>query len=187
MHLANWNDSAEELMDRLDGSPTVTGLVPSGFERYLRIFSPVPVSNSNEPGALVLQLPWSLICEQLGVELKPNTLWQRDIVAADPRITDFQEPRFGACDTSVLERVGKVLQGFETADRSWYFASRVGHGVAESKKPVWLPSHHHTALEMSIFERWNEAASPFDIPLVPGRPGSFTPLTAFGHGSRVMG
>ena len=183
MQLTKRVDSAESLMGRLDGSPNVAGLVPKGCERYLRIFSPVVVSSNHEPGALELQLPWSLICEQLGVELKPNTLWQRDIVAADPRIADFQEPGFGKHDTSVIEQLGKVLQRFETEDRSWYFASWAGYGVAEGEHPVWFPSHHHGSLEMSVFERWNEAASPFTLPLVPGRRGSWTPLTAFGHGA----
>ncbi|MBP1327194.1 hypothetical protein JOF28_002426 [Leucobacter exalbidus] len=182
MQLTNWIDSAETLMERLDGGPLVSGLVPSGFERYLRIFSPVPVSNNPEPGALELQLPWSLICEQLGVELKPNTFWQRDIVAADPRIADFQGPGFDTRDTRVLERVGEVLQRFERVDRSWYFASWVGFGVAEGGQPVWFPTHHHDALEMSIFERWNEAANSFTVPLVPGNPRSWTPLSVFGDG-----
>lgn len=181
MQLTKWIDSAEALMERLDGSPTVAGLVPAGFKRYLRIFSPVVVSNNHEPDALKLELPWSLICEQLGVELKPDTLWQRDIVAADPRIADFQEPGLGRYDTSVLERVGEVLQRFEKEDRSWYFASWAGYGVAESESPVWFPSHHHDSLEMSVFERWNEAAVPFTLPLVPGSPVGSTPLTAFGH------
>lgn len=181
MQLSNRTDSAEALMQKLDGGPTVTGLVPSGFERYLRIFSPLVVSASHEPGALKLQLPWSLICEQLGIELNPNTLWQRDIVTTDPRIADFHEPGFDTQDTSVIEPVGKVLQSFETEDRSWYFASWVGYGVAEGKQPVWFPSHHHNSLEMSVFERWNKAASRFNVPFVPGQPGSWTPLSAFGH------
>lgn len=185
MQLTKWIDSAEALMGRLDGGPTVAGLVPSGLERYLRILGPVVVSSNHEPGALTLELPWSLICEQLGVELKPNTLWQRDIVAADPRIADFQEPGFGRYDTSVLERVGRVLHRFETEDRSWYFASWAGLGVDEGGHPVWFPSHHHDSLEMSVFERWNEAASPFTLPFVPGRPGSSTPLAAFGYGVPV--
>lgn len=180
MQLANWVDSAEALMERLDGSPTVAGLVPRGFERYLRIFSPVGVRSSNEPDALELQLPWSLICEQLGIDLKPNTLWQRDIVAIEPRVTDFQEPGWGAHDTDALERVGKILQQHEVADRSWYFASWVGYGVEEGEHPVWFPSHHHDSLEMSVFERWNEASTPFAMPLVQSSPGSGTLLSVFG-------
>lgn len=180
MRTAHWIGSAETLMKRLDGSPTVAGIVPSGFERYLRIFSPVGVSSHSGPDALELRVPWSLICEQLGIEFKPNILWQRDIVAADSRVTEFQEPGWGAHDTHALEHVGKILQEYEAQDRSWYFASWAGYGVAESDQTVWLPSHRHGALEMSVFERWNEADSPFAFPLVPSSPGSGTLLSSFG-------
>lgn len=176
--------SADALMKRLDGSPTVAGIVPSGYERYLRLFAPVSVSSSNNPDSLELRLPWSLICEQLGIELKPNTLWQRDIVSIDARVADFHEPGFGSPGTEddLPARLGEILQRHETEDRSWYFAAWTGYGVAEGDRPVWFPSHHHNALEMSVFERWNEAAAPFAIPLVPSSAGSMTPLTAFGHG-----
>lgn len=50
MRTAHWIGSAENLMKRLDGSPTVAGIVPSGFERYLRIFSPVGVSSNAGAG-----------------------------------------------------------------------------------------------------------------------------------------
>ena len=181
MQLARSVDSAETLMKQLDGSPTVAGLVPPGFEKYLRIFSPAAVRSSDDPDALELHLPWSLICEQLGIEFKPNILWQRDIVAVDPRVADFQEPGWGAHDTDALERVGKILQQHETEDRSWYAASWVGYGVAENDTTVWFSSHHHGVLEMSIFERWNESAKPFAFPLVPSAPGSATLLSTFGE------
>ena len=183
MWFATRIDAAESLMQRLDGGPTVSGLVPGGFERYLRILSPVVVSSGRGSGSLELELPWSLVCEQLGVELAPNTLWERDIVAADPRIADFQEPGLGRHDTSTLQRLGEVLHRAETADRLWYFASWVGYGVAESPQSVWLPTLRHDALELSVFEQWREAATPFTLPLVPGRPGSHTPLSAFGSES----
>jgi len=168
-------------MNRLDGGANVAGITPPGFERYLRIFSPVGVSSNSGPDALKLRVPWSLICEQLGIEFKPNILWQRDIVSADSRVTDFQEPGWGAHDTDALERVGKVLQEYEAEGRFWYFASWTGYGVAESDQTVWFPSHHHGALEMSVFERWNEAASPFTFPLAPSSPGSSTLLSGFGE------
>lgn len=183
MQLTNRIDSARALMQRLDGGPTVAGLVPSGFERHLRILSPLVVSSSHEPGALELELPWSLVCEQVGVELEPGTMWQRDIVAADPRVADFQGPWFAWQDTSLSGRVGRLLQQFETEDRTWYFASWIGYGVVQSGQPVWLPSHRHGSLEMSVFERWNESANPFSLPLVPGQPGRWAPLTASGHGN----
>jgi len=182
MQVAGWIGSAETLKKRLDGGPTVAGIMPSGFKRYLRVFSPLSVCSSKEPDALELQVPWSLICEQLGVEFKSNILWERDIVSADARIADFQEPRLGSLDTDVPERIGKALQQHEAEDRSWYFATWIGYGVAEGKQHVWFPSHHHGALEMSVFERWNEAAAPFAMPLVPSQAGSMTPLAAFGHG-----
>lgn len=180
MRTVHWIESAETLMKRLDGSPTVAGIVPPGFERYLRIFSTVGVRSSSGPDALELHVPWSLICEQLEIEFKPNILWQRDIVSAEPRVTDFQEPGWGAHDIEALERVGTILQQYETEDRSWYFASWIGYGVAESDQTVWFPSHHHEALEMSVFERWNEADSPFIFPLVPSNQGSGTLLSIFG-------
>lgn len=181
MQSANWINSAEKLMKMLDGSPTVSGIVPSGFPRYLRAFSPASVRSSNDPDSLELHLPWSLICEQLGVELKPNTLWQRDIVSADARIADLQEPGLGSRDTDLPERLGKILQSHEAADRSWHFATWAGYGVVEGKQPVWFPSHHHDSLEMSVFERWNEASAPFTLPVVPVKSESRAILKAFGH------
>ena len=187
MQLASSIDSAETLMIQVDGSPRVSGIVPSGFERYLRIFSPASVSSSNEPDALKLFLPWSLICEQLGIELKPNTLWQRDIVSVDACIANFDEPGLGIsrANDDMQERLGKILQRYETEDRSWYFATWAGYGVLEGDQPVWFPSHYHDSLEMSVFERWNEKGAPFTRPLVPWSAGSITPLTIFGHEAPV--
>lgn len=180
MQLASWVDSAESLMKRLDGSPAVSGLVPAGYDRYLRIFSPVGVNSHAGPDALELRVPWSLICDQLGIEFKPNILWQRDIVSVEPRVADFQEPGWGVNDTYALERVGQILHQSEEADRSWYFACWTGYGVAESARTVWFPNHHHDALEMSIFERWNDNDAPFTFPMVPSSPGSGTLLSSFG-------
>lgn len=182
MHLATFLESAETLMGRLDGSPTVAGIVPSGFDRYLRILDPVRVSTAEPVAPLELSLPWSLICEQLGVELRPNTMWRRDVVAADPRITGFEQPGPGL---SVAERdvrmpLGKLLQRHETEDRSWHFAMWVGFGVTEGERPVWFPSHQHNSLEMSVFERWNEAGTAFEMPVVPSAPGSATLLSEVG-------
>lgn len=183
MQLASSIESAESLMKRLDGGPTVAGIVPKGFKRYLRVFSPASASSSFEPNSLQLLLPWSLICEQLGVELKPNTLWQRDIVSADPRISGFHEPGFGSPDTNadLPMRLGAILQQHEAEDRTWYFASWVGYGVEMGNHSVLFISHHHDSLEMSVFERWNEANAAFTSPLVPSEMGSSTPLSVFGY------
>lgn len=181
MQFASSTGPAEALMKRLDGGPTVAGLVPRGYDRYLRVLSPVGVRSSSEPGALELRVPWSPICEHLGLALEANTLWQRDIVSADRRVADFQEPGLSPYDIDVAERVGSILQWHETADRAWYFASWVGYGIAQGERSVWFPSHHHDALELSVFERWNEATAPFAVPLVPSAPGSSMLLAASGH------
>lgn len=181
MRIASRVDSAETLMGRLDGSPTVAGIVPSGFERYVRVLSPLRVRSGGEPDALELQVPWSLICEQLGVELTPDILWRRNIVSADARIADFGEPGLGLYNADVVERIGEILQRYETEDRFWCFATWVGYGAAEGNQPVWFTSHYHDALEMIVFERWNEAAAPFATPLVPSRAESATPLSTFGR------
>lgn len=184
LHIASFIKPAEALVEKLDGSPTVAGLVPSGFTRYLRVFIPASVSSSSEPGSLELHLPWSLICEQLGIELRPNTMWQRDIVSVDARIADFHEPGVGTFGSSkdIFQRLGTILQKHETEDRSWYFATWVGYGVLEGNESVWFPTHAHGSLEMSVFERWNEETAPFDMPLVPSSGEGMTVLSAFGHG-----
>lgn len=167
-------------MTRLDGGPTVAGLVPSGYDRYLRLLNTIKVSSGNEPEGLQFRLPWSLVCEQLGVDLKPNILWQRDIVSVDPRVTDLHEPVLGTHDEYVSQRVGDILQRHETQDRSWYFASWVGYGVADDDQSVWFPSYYHRSLEMAVFERWNEKTASFALPFIPSSAEGSAPLTSSG-------
>jgi len=178
-HLSTFVDPAEALMGCLDGGPTVAGIVPRGYPRYLRIFGPIGLPSGDGPDPLVIEVSWATICEQLGVAYTPNVLWERDIVAADPRIAAAFTPGFGSGDTGLVERVNHILHAHETEDRSWHFATWPGYGIVENPKPVWLPSHHHGSLEMSVFERWNEASAPAELPLVPRRVDRGTLLTAF--------
>jgi hypothetical protein len=148
-----WTDRVRVLHDtspgdwvppRLEGGwAQVTGLVPAGYEAYVRILHPADAPVTDAAGTVTGARPvrWSEVAAVTGERLHPLVRWHELVHAADPWNPDSAlwphgQPAWGDLDLVQLDALTRLLAGHTGTPERCLFALWEGWGSLNGSSAV---------------------------------------------------